>query len=154
MRVSAKRMAVLREHIRAESEHDMDALLGGITPGCFNDVVGAPNDHLYVAPGWPGLGFGSALVAKAQTLSPRRLVLWTVQRNDRARKFYEAHGFRSVAQTEGKMRNTSQTCNTNGGMLHDLLSRDQPHVRIITTAVNKAVGEFRDLMPAILEPQG
>jgi steroid delta-isomerase-like uncharacterized protein len=42
MLVSAKRMAVLREHIRAESEHDMDALLGGMTPDCFNDVVGVP----------------------------------------------------------------------------------------------------------------
>jgi hypothetical protein len=42
MLVSEKRMAVLREHIRAESEHDMDALLGGMTPDCFNDVVGVP----------------------------------------------------------------------------------------------------------------
>jgi hypothetical protein len=42
MKISAKRMAVLREHIRAESEHDMDALLAGMTSDCFNDVVGAP----------------------------------------------------------------------------------------------------------------
>jgi steroid delta-isomerase-like uncharacterized protein len=42
MQISAKRMAALREHIRAESEHDMDALLGGMTPDCFNDVTGAP----------------------------------------------------------------------------------------------------------------
>ena len=42
MLVSAKRMAVLREHIRAESEHELDALLGGMTPDCFNDVVGVP----------------------------------------------------------------------------------------------------------------
>src|SRR5215471_1977051 len=42
MKVSAKRMAVLREHVRAESEHDMEALLSGMTPDCFNDVVGAP----------------------------------------------------------------------------------------------------------------
>jgi hypothetical protein len=42
MKVSAKRMAVLREHVRAESEHDMDALLSGMTPDCFNDVVGVP----------------------------------------------------------------------------------------------------------------
>ena len=42
MTISAKRMAVLREHIRAESVHDIDALLGGMTPDCFNDVVGAP----------------------------------------------------------------------------------------------------------------
>ena len=31
MTISAKRIASLREHIRAESEHDMDALLGGMT---------------------------------------------------------------------------------------------------------------------------
>src|SRR5215469_248678 len=40
MKVSAKRMAVLREHVRAESEHNMEALLSGMTPDCFNDVVG------------------------------------------------------------------------------------------------------------------
>jgi predicted ester cyclase len=34
-------MAILREHVRAESEHDIDALIGGMTPDCFNDVVGA-----------------------------------------------------------------------------------------------------------------
>jgi steroid delta-isomerase-like uncharacterized protein len=42
MKISAKRMAVLREHIRAESEHDMPALLEGMTSDCFNDVVGVP----------------------------------------------------------------------------------------------------------------
>jgi steroid delta-isomerase-like uncharacterized protein len=42
MRVSAKRMAVLREHVRAESEHDMKSLLDGMTSDCFNDVVGVP----------------------------------------------------------------------------------------------------------------
>src|SRR6516165_9145927 len=42
MKVSAKRMAVLREHVRAESEHNMEALLSGMTPDCFNDVVGVP----------------------------------------------------------------------------------------------------------------
>ena len=41
MPISAKRMAILREHVRAESEHDIDALIGGMTPDCFNDVVGA-----------------------------------------------------------------------------------------------------------------
>ena len=46
MTISAKRMAVLREHIRAESVHDIDALLGGMTPDCFNDVVGAPEPFL------------------------------------------------------------------------------------------------------------
>ena len=42
MKIPAKRMAVLREHIRAESEHDMDALIAGMTFDCFNDVVGVP----------------------------------------------------------------------------------------------------------------
>jgi hypothetical protein len=48
-----------------------------------------------------GLSFGSALRAKAKTLSPR-LALWTFQRNSRARAFYETHGFRSIAQTDGE----------------------------------------------------
>ena len=42
MKISAKRMAVLREHVRAESEHEMDALLAGMTSDCFNDVAGVP----------------------------------------------------------------------------------------------------------------
>jgi len=42
MKISAKRMAVLNDHIRAESAHDMDALLAGMTTDCFNDVVGVP----------------------------------------------------------------------------------------------------------------
>ena len=42
MTISARRIASLREHIRAESTHDIDALIGGMTPDCFNDVVGAP----------------------------------------------------------------------------------------------------------------
>jgi steroid delta-isomerase-like uncharacterized protein len=42
MAISAGRMAALREHIHAESAHDIDALIGGMTPDCFNDVVGTP----------------------------------------------------------------------------------------------------------------
>ena len=64
-------------------------------------IRGENLDHLYVAPGWQGLGFGTALLAKAKTLSSKRLVLWTFQRNERGRAFYEARGFRSIAQTEG-----------------------------------------------------
>jgi len=40
MQISAKRMTALREHIRAESEHDMDTLIAGLTQDCFNDVAG------------------------------------------------------------------------------------------------------------------
>ncbi len=48
MQISAKRMAGLREHIRAESEHDMDTLIAGMTQDCFNDVAGV--DKPFVGP--------------------------------------------------------------------------------------------------------
>jgi hypothetical protein len=41
MPISAERVAILREHVHAESVHDIDALIGGMTPDCFNDIVGA-----------------------------------------------------------------------------------------------------------------
>jgi steroid delta-isomerase-like uncharacterized protein len=42
MPISAKRLAVLREHIEAESTHNMQALLQGMTRDCFNDVCCVP----------------------------------------------------------------------------------------------------------------
>ena len=59
-------------------------------------------DHLYASPRWQGQGFGSALLDKAKALSPDRLLLWTFQRNECARVFYEARGFRSIKQTTGE----------------------------------------------------
>jgi steroid delta-isomerase-like uncharacterized protein len=38
MRIPKKRLAVLREHIKAESTHNMEELLEGMTADCFNDV--------------------------------------------------------------------------------------------------------------------
>jgi GNAT superfamily N-acetyltransferase len=64
-------------------------------------IDGEMLDHLYVRPGWQRRGVGLALLDKAKTLSPQRLVLWTFQRNANARAFYEAHGFRAVAWTDG-----------------------------------------------------
>jgi hypothetical protein len=51
MTISAKRMAVLHEHIRAESAHDIDALIGGMTPDCFNvsGVMTARFEELRIA---------------------------------------------------------------------------------------------------------
>ncbi len=57
-------------------------------------------DHLYVDPDSQGKGLGSALLAKAQGTN-QRLSLWTFQKNKRARKFYEAKGFRPVKFTDG-----------------------------------------------------
>lgn len=63
-------------------------------------IDGDELDHLYVAPRWQGSGFGSALLTHAKTLSPR-LLLWTFQRNARAREFYEARGFVGIQHTDG-----------------------------------------------------
>ena len=50
-------------------------------------------DRLYVATGRQGCGAGSALLEHAKTLSPAGLRLVTLQRNRKARRFYEGHGF-------------------------------------------------------------
>ena len=42
MRIPKRRLAVLQEHINAESSHDMRALLDGMTSDCFNDVASVP----------------------------------------------------------------------------------------------------------------
>lgn len=57
-------------------------------------------DHLYVAPGHWSTGIGSALLAKAMAVNDT-LQLWTFQRNEGARRFYEARGFSCVRTTEG-----------------------------------------------------
>ena len=50
-------------------------------------------DQLYVAPERIGEGIGLALLDHAKALSPHALQLFTFQSNDRARRFYERHGF-------------------------------------------------------------
>jgi GNAT superfamily N-acetyltransferase len=65
-------------------------------------IDGEDLDHLYVRPGWQRRGIGSSLLAKAKALSPRRLELWTFQRNGNARAFYEAQGFRPIDCTDGR----------------------------------------------------
>ncbi len=66
----------------------------------FLCLDGEDLNHLYVAPRRQGLGLGSALLMQAKSLRPR-LLLWTFQRNSRARAFYEARGFVSIEQTDG-----------------------------------------------------
>jgi GNAT superfamily N-acetyltransferase len=62
---------------------------------------GVKLNDLYVLPRVHGQGIGSALLAKAKELSPNRLTLWTFQRNERARDFYERRGFTAVKFTNG-----------------------------------------------------
>jgi ribosomal protein S18 acetylase RimI-like enzyme len=50
-------------------------------------------DHLYVEPAWHRRGIGSRLVEFAKSRRPKGLELYTFQVNDRARRFYERHGF-------------------------------------------------------------
>jgi len=57
-------------------------------------------DQLYILPTWQGRGFGTSLLQVAQDRFDR-LSLWTFQRNNRARSFYENHGFVAVNETDG-----------------------------------------------------
>ena len=53
-------------------------------------------DLLYVEPVEQGRGVGSVLLDHAKTVSPSGLTLFTHQRNEHARRFYEDRGFRVV----------------------------------------------------------
>jgi ribosomal protein S18 acetylase RimI-like enzyme len=57
-------------------------------------------DQLYVAPDVQRRGLGGALLDIA-TRTSDQLQLWTFQRNVRARRFYEARGFKLIEQTDG-----------------------------------------------------
>jgi ribosomal protein S18 acetylase RimI-like enzyme len=53
--------------------------------------------QLSVFPEHQRRGVGTALLDKARECSPAELRLFTFQRNDKARMFYQKHGFRIVA---------------------------------------------------------
>lgn len=57
-------------------------------------------NQLYVHPDQQGRGLGPQLLAKALEDGASRQ-LWTFQKNARARRFYEAHGFVAVKLTDG-----------------------------------------------------
>jgi GNAT superfamily N-acetyltransferase len=76
------------------------AEIGGAVVG-FLSLAGDHVDHLYLLPGFYGRGIGSLLLDKAKELSPRRLRLFTFQRNARARAFYEARGCVAIELTDG-----------------------------------------------------
>jgi len=67
-----------------------------------NEVVGLlafgehKVDQLHVEPRCQGRGVGTALLDRAKELAPEGLTLFTYQRNERARAFYERRGFRAV----------------------------------------------------------
>jgi GNAT superfamily N-acetyltransferase len=59
-------------------------------------------EQLYVHPDHQGRGLGTELLAKAKKRRPNGFALWTFQRNEGARRFYERHGFRAVELTNGE----------------------------------------------------
>jgi GNAT superfamily N-acetyltransferase len=58
-------------------------------------------EHLYVDPDWTGRRLGSRLVDVAKTRCHDGLDLWAFQSNVGARRFYERHGFKAEAMTDG-----------------------------------------------------
>jgi GNAT superfamily N-acetyltransferase len=64
-------------------------------------VDGGWIDQLYVDPDHTGRGLGSGLVALAKDRHPEGVDLWTFAANVDARRFYERHGFRAIAATDG-----------------------------------------------------
>lgn len=74
----------------------------------FIAIEGAYVDHLYIAPAHQGIGIGDALLQKAKELRPEGLMLWTFERNHRARTFYENRGFVAIEFTDGS-RNEERT---------------------------------------------
>jgi len=53
--------------------------------------------HFAVFPDYQRRGIGSALLGWARRQSPGELRLFTFQRNEKARRFYEHHGFVAIA---------------------------------------------------------
>ena len=63
----------------------------------FSDVCVT---YLYVEPTWQDVGVGSELLNRAKA-GRQHLKLWTFQRNEHARRFYEHRGFVAIGFTDG-----------------------------------------------------
>jgi GNAT superfamily N-acetyltransferase len=57
--------------------------------------------HLYVHPDALGTGIGHALFVHVATQRPHGFRFWVFEQNERARRFYEAHGALPVESTDG-----------------------------------------------------
>ncbi|MHB8466790.1 MAG: GNAT family N-acetyltransferase [Acidimicrobiales bacterium] len=75
------------------TEHERIVAMMAMSPGWI--------EHLHVEPGLTGRGVGGQLIGIAKREAVGDLELWTFQANAGARRFYERHGFRAVAFTEG-----------------------------------------------------
>lgn len=76
--------------------------------GAFLARDGSEIRLLHTHPALIGHGAGSLLLLHAKAHGPGTLELWCFQANDKARRFYERHGFTPVAFTNGE-RNEVKT---------------------------------------------
>lgn len=67
----------------------------------FAAVDGDRLEHLYVDPDHQGCGVGRRLLEDVQHTSTGHLALHVFQRNERARRFYQAAGFVLVDESDG-----------------------------------------------------
>jgi len=86
---------------------------GGVTVAAIDgEIVGmlavSEDDHsawveqMYLLPGYENQGIGTQLLRFAHHSVKRPIRLYTFQQNTRARRFYERHGYRAVALSEGE----------------------------------------------------
>jgi len=57
--------------------------------------------HLYLLPTYTRRGIGTAFLNHARNTLPPPIRLYTFQCNDSAREFYERHGFKAIAYSDG-----------------------------------------------------
>jgi len=84
-----------RGHLMAKYEVWVAAEAG--VPVALLALGSSEVNQLYVEPKQQRRGVGSALLAHAKRHSPEGLRLFTHQRNERARRFYESRGFLATA---------------------------------------------------------
>lgn len=81
----------LRDFLRPKADIRV-ALIDGAVVG-FIALAGDHIEQLYVDTDRQRAGVGSAMIDHAKSLSPSGLTVYTHQKNTRARRFYEKHGF-------------------------------------------------------------
>jgi GNAT superfamily N-acetyltransferase len=67
----------------------------------FLGLRGEEVGHVYARPDRIGCGAGTQLIEAAKASGVAALELWCFQANARARRFYEARGFRAIRFTDG-----------------------------------------------------
>ena len=92
-------LAFIRDRVLARCEVWVDTDRAGAVVG-FCALGEGWIEHLFVAPSHQGRGVGGRLLRHAMARQPA-FRLWTFQRNARARRFYERHGFIAVQETDG-----------------------------------------------------